>query len=317
MKFFQRNSEHAVKVLSNVTLMLSNLYTLISNYDAVDLTCPDYEILQLKKAPGGLVFSEEQLFKLTLIMMKKLAMMVEITEQRKKRYKLFKRRSDLSSNFGKAFGNAILAMARLKNTKPKEVLSKHAYKSHFTPKNSDANLNSLVTNKISEMISSYAQIETQKVVRGSLKAIKNSKTLQNLLLPKEAEQDEESITQQQKRIKQNLRELTQTPRPKGKDFLETPRTNPKDWKLSLKRELKSMDSEIQTLASSTHRAYRSIDAVSSRLSFNSKIFDFKTPRAKKTSLPELGNKSSTPKPKTQLKYSLSIVSHFLPQKSHI
>mmetsp|Transcript_34332 Transcript_34332/g.60112 ORF Transcript_34332/g.60112 Transcript_34332/m.60112 type:complete len:686 (-) Transcript_34332:842-2899(-) len=316
MKLMRRNSEHAYKMLSNMTLVLSNLYTIISEYDNYDLTCPDYQLLQLTKAEGGLVFSNEQLFKLLLILQKKLGMMSEVIDQRKKRYKLFGRRG-----FGKALGMALLKLAKGKSYQPKDLLAKHAFKSHFTRKSSDANLNSGSVNKISEMIKGYAQIETQKVIRGGYKGIKQSKALQQLFKPldynEETEQDE-SIAVAQLRVKQDVKEKALSPKLKVPTLDQEVSTisKSKDWKDALKRELKTMDSELQMLSASTHRTFRSIDASSnSRLNFPS-AFEFQTPRPKRTTkLPEIGYQSVTPKNQKskQLKYSLSTVSRFLPK----
>mmetsp|Transcript_10562 Transcript_10562/g.20336 ORF Transcript_10562/g.20336 Transcript_10562/m.20336 type:complete len:666 (-) Transcript_10562:849-2846(-) len=299
----KQNAEHSGKIFLNISFALSSVYLMIEERDPIHITGPEVEIPQLKDEQGA-VFTESQLFKLMLLIVRRLLMMLDIVEIRKRRFKLF-----FHKEFSKAFGKAVLTMANKRDSMNKDFLARMAFKSHFTKTNSRSSISS--PNKITEMIKGYAQIETQKtqkllkLTRGNLK---KSKTIQQLLMPAfSSDSEEEPISRAQKRIKQSLIEKPAPVKPKHiKTTIGHSITTWKSWRDAMKHELKSMDSELQTLTTATHRSQRSMDFVIPKLS-QTPSAGLRTPLGRKCSLPEIlsPQASGVTQHKRRVKHSLS------------
>lgn len=180
-------------------------------------------------------------------------------------------------------------MAKDHSSVDQEYLSTQAFKSHFTISETPK------STKITDIIKGYALVETQKIERRG----KRKKTFKQFFLPslsEPAEEEETHISTVQQRIKRRLKEESPvTPKPQ----LFEVKTASKDWRSSLKRELKTIDVELQTLTARTHRAHKSMGALTSRQGL--------VVSPNKPKLPELVRRTPT------LKYSLSTVSRLLPR----
>lgn len=138
------------------------------------------------------------------------------------------------------------------------------------------------------MIKGYAQIEILKA-DALIKGFTNSRNLMASARALGIQADDEPILEAQLKVKRTLKGKAVGVTAKQKVAeVGSKKSTWKNWQTSMKRELKTMDSKIQTLTASTHRSLRSFDAVPKKFTLTP-AFE-RTPHNKQSVLPELPGK---------------------------
>lgn len=83
LTLLRQRANYAAKMLSSVSLALMNLHSKVSSADPYRMMSPDFHLSEYYKSEGSLVFSEDQLSKLLLILTKHLSMLSVVSAQRR------------------------------------------------------------------------------------------------------------------------------------------------------------------------------------------------------------------------------------------